>query len=362
MAAEQSLAAGDDTKPVEKSKILNYDPEMGYRRLGKTGLYVSEIGIGGHWVDRGGRRLWKPFPNDEVPSDVAKNRTDVICRCIERGINHIDPVSSAELAAYRVALKGRRDRMYVSASSHDLNPVRKNQRTLASQVANIEDSLKRLDTDYLDIWRPMFSQDGNHPDAHVEMCVEAFEKAHRQGKVRWLGMSCHNRTFIQHVIEKYPQFAMVIFPYTAASKVARGKSVDPKDITEVGTGDGRYHGDVSKSIFPAVEKHDVGVVTIKPFAGSTLFRTKLTFANMKSTAEDYERARLTLAYILCNPRISATIPGMSCVEQVDNNVRGSAERATLLKNGGIGKLRRDTAQMWVNLPKEYQWLRDWEWV
>ncbi|MHC4507988.1 MAG: twin-arginine translocation signal domain-containing protein, partial [Planctomycetota bacterium] len=43
-AGAASRSAGADT-----SKILNYNPKMGYRRLGKTGLIISEVSLGGHW-------------------------------------------------------------------------------------------------------------------------------------------------------------------------------------------------------------------------------------------------------------------------------------------------------------------------
>ncbi len=360
----KGAATGAAAEPVDTSKILNYNPEMGYRRLGKTGLIVSEIGIGGHWANREGGRYWVRFPDDEVPADVARNRNEVVSRCIERGINFMDPVTCAELAAYRLALKGRRETMYVAASSDELNPCRPGHAKADIQMANIEDTLTRLGTEYLDVWRPMFRQDGKHSDGDVEACVAAFEKAQRQGKVRWLGMSCHNRGFIQHVIEKFPQFGMVIFPCTAKSKVrvSEVRSIDPAQVVEEGTGDGVFSGDISQGIFAAVQQHDVGVVTIKPFAGGSLFRTKISFEKPRGTEDDYERARLTLAYILCNAAITTTIPGMTTVEQVDNNVRASAERLALLDRKGLRKLSKATEEMWARLPDEYGWLRDWEWV
>ena len=158
---------------------------------------------------------------------------------------------------------------------------------------------------------------------------------------------------------------MVVFPYTAKSKVKPSglRTIDPGQIEEVGTGDGAYSGDVRKSIFDAVQKHDIGVVTIKPFGGGSLFKTEFNFGeDMKSSEEDYERARLTLAYILCNGEISATVPGMTTMTEVDNNIRASAERLTLLDRGGIQKLRESTDAMWANLPDHYSWLKDWEWI
>jgi len=76
-AAESSAA-----KQMDASKILNYHPKMGYRRLGKTGLVISEIGLGGHWMapwrEQSGDWWWGKFVREEVPEDVARNRTEVV--------------------------------------------------------------------------------------------------------------------------------------------------------------------------------------------------------------------------------------------------------------------------------------------
>jgi aryl-alcohol dehydrogenase-like predicted oxidoreductase len=358
-------SASTGRKNADTSKILNYNPKMRYRRLGKTNLMVSEISLGGHWANRGGGRYWQKFANEEVPDDVAKNRTEVVSNCIDNGINYLDITTSAECLSYGAALKGRREKMIVAADDSDLSPQHKQYANVKAQLHNIDECLRRFGTDYLDVWRPMFRQDGKHTDNDLEITAEAFEKARDRGKARFLGMTSHNREFIQHLVENFSRFSVVYFPYTAKSKVKPPdvKSVDPRQVVEIGTGDGAYSGDMRGGIFGAVQKHDIGVVTIKPFGGGSLFRTRLKFGTeTESTENDYERARLTLAYILCNPAITATIPGMTTIEQVENNVRASAERLALLDNNGIWKLTEAAEQMWAELPDEYRWLHDWEWV
>jgi hypothetical protein len=75
----------------DTSEILNYNPRMRYRRLGKTGLMISEVSLGGHWRAPWGTRedgwWWGKFANEQVPDNVAKNRTDVASRAMDwRGI------------------------------------------------------------------------------------------------------------------------------------------------------------------------------------------------------------------------------------------------------------------------------------
>jgi predicted aldo/keto reductase-like oxidoreductase len=352
-------------KAPDTSKILNYNPKMGYRRLGKTNLIVSEISLGGHWTNREGGRYWLEFAHDQVPEDVVKNRTEVVSACIDYGINYLDITTSAECLSYGAALKGRREKMYIAADDCELCPRHEQFRNVKSQLNNIDSCLRRLGSDYLDVWRPQFNQAGGHLDSDMEVCIEAFEKARDNGKVRHLGMSSHKRDFIQHVINKYPQYSVVTFPYTAKSKVKAEniKSIKPKQVVEIGAGDDAYSGDTQRSIFTAVQKHDIGVITIKPFGGGSLFRTKIQFGqNTKSTEDDYNRARLTLAYILCNNAISALVAGMTTVKELENNICASAERLALLNQNGIWKLCEITDQMWANLPQEYHFLHEWEWI
>ncbi len=342
---------------VDASKIVNYNPKMGYRRLGKTNLMLSEISLGGHWRNRGGGRYWDRFGNDECPPDVAKNRTDVVSKCIECGINYLDITTRAECISYGIALKGRREKMIVGADDHVLGPRNPANRTVKKQIYDVEECLKTLQTDYLDIWRVQAQM--NPPlntDAEVEIMIEAFEKVHNQGKVKWFGVSSHTRPWLQHIIEKYPVISMVLFPYTAQSKVIDDKEV----ILERGAGEGGT--DQRKSIFEAVKKCDVGVCTIKPFAGGSLFSNKTFPAPERGSGEEHKLARLTLQYILANDAITSPMPGMTTISEVENNARASYERKKKVSWEDVQWLKRKTDLAWANLPEDYAWLRDWEWV
>jgi len=174
-------------------KILNYHPRMSYRRGGKTNLMISEVSLGGHWKNRNGGRYWDTFASDEVPPDVVRNRAEVVSACIDAGINYLDITTAAECLAYGAALKGRRNKMYVGADDHRLGPRNPQNRNVKALMHDIDECLRRLGTDYLDIWRVQAKMDGTNTDDEVAVMIETFQKAFKAGKVKHFGISSHGR-------------------------------------------------------------------------------------------------------------------------------------------------------------------------
>ena len=93
---------------TDSSKILNYNPDMEYRRCGRTGLMISAVALGGHW-----KRLVKIIGGSEPQGWMTtsidnpafqQNRYDVVTRCIERGFNYVDARCREEILAYATAL------------------------------------------------------------------------------------------------------------------------------------------------------------------------------------------------------------------------------------------------------------------
>lgn len=316
-------------------KTRSYNPSMEYRRLGKTGLMVSAISLGGHW-----KRLIGGSGYDREASGVEqldKNRYEVISKCIDVGINLVDACSSGEIITYAKALKGRRDKMYFSYSWYERETRFEEWRTADKLVQGFDDGLKEAGLDYVDIWRISAAMYGENTEAEVQAIIQAFQKVQKQGKARWLGVSCHNREWLKGVIEKHPEIAVILTPYTAASKE---KSVD--------------------SLFDAVRKRDVGVLGIKPFSSGSLFKEGAGEGGKVSAVDD-ELARLALRYILSNDAITAPLPGMISVHQVENAVKAVKERRELdIKESA--HLEKSAKEMLAGLPSDYHWLRDWEWV
>ena len=77
--------------------------------------------------------------------------------------------------------------------------------------------------------------------------------------------------------------------------------------------------------------------------------------------EDDGIARMAIRYILCNPALTAPIPGMINTHQVDNLARAVKEQREL--NAAEAKeLEAAMDEAWANLPANYQWLKEWEYV
>jgi aryl-alcohol dehydrogenase-like predicted oxidoreductase len=297
---------------VDTSKILNYNPNMEYRRQGKTNLTVSAVCLGGH------------------SSSDDKERQEIISRCIDAGINYIDACTAGEVIRDAKALKGRRDKMYL-ALSHCENEVRNPDYRTAKKLLDVLDGLlKESRQEYTDLWRiTCYEPGGRHSfDTSCEI-IDALEKAKKQGKARFIGFSSHDRRWIKFMTEYFPQIDVVCFPFTTMSKTA------PKD-----------------SLFNALKKCDVGAFGIKPFAAASLFTG--------NAEEDDRRARLAIRYILQSNTV-IPIPGMNSIHEVDNVVKAVAERRQLdLRD--IAELENTRRETWGRLPKHYQWLKDWEYV
>ena len=358
-------AAGD---PLDTSKILNYNSKMHYRRLGKTALILSEIGIGGHWRapwrERSHGWWWGKFIDDEnpvIPEKVTENRTDVVSVCIDAGVNHLDITGLAEAMGFGVALKGRRDKMIVAADDYKVCVRHEQHCNVKSQIENVEGCLKALGSDYIDIWRPQAKMDGSNTDADIDVMIEAFEKLKNAGKVRHLGVSSHTSSWLQHVIEDYPQFEMVIFPCTAKTR--------SKDKPPVGDNveilNSRENGYVDISLFDVAKKHDVGVITIKPFFGGSLFQSHnkvKTGAWGVGNKLENDLARLTLQSILSKDAVTAVIPGVSTVYEAENAVLASYTKPLPITAADKAWMKSQTERCWANLPDEYKWLHNWEFV
>jgi len=329
---------------VDTGKILNYNPDMEYRRCGKTGLIISAVCLGGHW-----KRLVKIIGGAEPPGwmtsdinrrDFQKNRYDVVTRCIQRGINYVDACCREEILAYSKALKGRRDKMYLGYSWHIWESRFEEWRSGKKLQQGLEMGMKEAGLDYVDLWRISLLVDSDqHSEAEIEEAIAALDWAKKTGLARFTGISSHDRPHIKKLIETYPdQIEVILTPYTAATKVITDES----------------------GLWATIKKYDIGWFGIKPFASNSLFKGDSS-PNSPHFKQDNDIARLAIRYILCNPAITAPIPGLISVQQVDNAALAVKERRELdLREKA--ELDQAMDRAWANLPSSYQWLKDWEYV
>ena len=304
-------AKAAEKKKIDTSKILNYNENMEYRRQGKTNLMISAVCLGGH------------------SRSNPKQRKEIVSRCIDAGINYIDACTAGEVNRDAEALRGRRDKMYLSLSDCGHEVRRPNYRTAKKLLEVLDNLLKSSKQEYTDLWRiTCYEPGGRHTFNTASEVVKALETAKKQGKARFIGFSSHDRRWIKFMIEYFPQIDAVCFPFTTMSKVA------PPD-----------------SVFPALKKQDVGAFGIKPFAKGSLF---------KGGEDNDKRARLALRYILRTNTV-IPIPGLNSIAQVDNAVKAVKERRELdLKEKAY--LEKASREAWAKLPANYQWLKKWEYV
>lgn len=340
------VAAGTVDVLPEVRNTRSYNPNMEYRRLGKTGIWASAICLGGHW-----KRINKVIgSNNEInpvagPSDQAdmgpflKNRHEVVSRCIEVGINMIDFAGDSEPETYCRVLEGRRESMYL-AYSHPASELRvPENRTNKKLLELFKAGLKRCQLESVDIWRLMaLERGGSHNPTDVDAMIGALEAAKKEGLCRFTGLSTHDRPWAKKLIETYPDIVQVLVtPYTATTKEL------PTD-----------------SLFDAIRKYDVGMLGIKPFASNAIFQGDGS-PDGPHVEEDNQKARMAIRNILCNPAVTAPIPGLISIAQVDNMAAAVRERREL-DGEEKAQLEQWGKQMWANLPADYEWLRDWEYV
>jgi aryl-alcohol dehydrogenase-like predicted oxidoreductase len=344
LGTSSSFGMKEVTDEVKNTR--SYNPNMEYRRLGKTGLWVSAICLGGHWkrIDKviGAETEINPYegPSDErVMGAFLSNRREVVDRCMEVGINCIDFAGNAEPETYCKVLQGRRDKM-VLCYSHPASELREEpNRNAARLVELFEAGLKRCGLEYVDVWRLMaLERGGRHSQADVDAMIEALAIAKKKGLCAHTGCSTHDRAWAKMLIETYPnEIEMICIPYTVASKEL------PVD-----------------SLFDAMRKHDVGMLGIKPFASNSIFRGDGSPDSQHAETDD-RIARETIRHILGNTAVTAPIPGLISTKQVDNMALAIKEPRELNEQEKA-ELDRVGRQMWARLPADYQWLRQWEYV
>jgi uncharacterized protein len=159
-------------KPLTQRRLPDEIPR---RALGRTGEYVSALGIGGYHIGLG----------------TEREATRIVHEAIESGLTFMDNAweynQGKSEERMGKALVGRRDRVFLMTKccTHG--------RDAKTAMRQLDESLRRLKTDYLDLWQLHEIAYHNDPERSFAIggAIEALEQAKRQGKVRFIGFTGH---------------------------------------------------------------------------------------------------------------------------------------------------------------------------
>ena len=270
---------------------------MQYRRLGRTGLMVSEIGLGGEWLER----------------HNAEECKAVIRQAEELGINILDCWMSEPNVRSNIgaAIAGHREQWYIQGhlGSTWQNGQYVRTRELPEVQAAFEDLLERLQTDYIDLGMIHYvdSQadwDAIQESAYLRYVLELKER----GVIRHIGMSSHNPVIARQAVES-GLVEMMLFSINPAFDL-RPPTEDINDFF------GDYEGDFDgidperSALYRLCEERDVGLTVMKPYAGGRLFdAARSPFGVALSPVQ-------CIHYCLTRPAVASVLCGYDTPEQV----------------------------------------------
>jgi L-galactose dehydrogenase len=274
---------------------------MRYRQLGSTGLNLSVIGFGA-----------APLGNEFGPVDVAETER-AIHLAIDRGINFFDvaPYYGRTLAEERLgkALQGKRDQIILSSkccrydvASFDFSAAR--------VKSSIDESLRRLRTDYLDLFIAHDIEFGDREQV-IQETIPAMRELQQAGKIRHVGISGLPLKILADVAERGKvDFVLSYCHYNLMSR------------------------DIDVWLTPVLQKHKMGLINasavhlrILTHEGPTAWHP--ASEEIKKAGAEVVRlcksrgvnpAVLSLAFSLGHPYAATTLAGMSNVQELEQNL------------------------------------------
>jgi aryl-alcohol dehydrogenase-like predicted oxidoreductase len=150
--------------------------EIPRRALGRTGEYVSAIGLGGYHLGL--------VSTEREAGRIVHEAVDAGIAFMDNAWEYHDGKSEDRMGK---ALVGRRDRVFL------MSKVCTHGRDAKVAMRQLEQSLRRLKTDYLDLWQVHEVAFYNDPERHFAKggVIEALDRAKSQGKVRFVGFTGH---------------------------------------------------------------------------------------------------------------------------------------------------------------------------
>jgi predicted aldo/keto reductase-like oxidoreductase len=298
---------------------------MKYRALGRTGIEVSEIGLGGEWLER---------------QDAAAVRA-VVDRCDELGMNLLDcwmpnPEIRSMLGA---ALRGRRNRWFIQGhlGATWLNGQYDRTRDVVRVRAAFEDMLARFETDYIDLGMLHFVDEVK--DYEVVLNGDVYRLAlelKKQGTIRHIGLSTHNPRVARLAAES-GDIGMVLFSLNPAfDMLPASEEIDR--LFDVASYEDAGLGGIAPErdeLYRVCEREGVGITVMKAYAGGRLLDSDASPFGVALTPVQ------CLHYALTRPAVASVLVGFETVAHVD--AAAAYETAT--------EAEKDYASVLANAPK-----------
>ena len=295
------------------------------RGLGRTEIYVSEIGLGGFQL--GEPTIINNQPYSAFGGMDEKTALSIIRKAIELGINTFDTADLYSLgnSEYRLgkALKEYRSavNIFTKAGNVVANPA-SHDLSYHHLMASIDRSLNRLQTDYVDLFQVHLPPKTEKEFTEVE---KVFKDIKSEGKARYCGISVGIR---------YKQGIEIIKRKLADSIQIYFSLIDQKPL---------------KELLPLAKKNNIGIIVAEPLAQGLLtnkYKIGHTFPKNDLRSNGYTKQLLekklkrvqefnflinknrtlnqaALAYILSREEVSICIPGAKSIKQLISNVASS---------------------------------------
>jgi len=255
------------------SDPADVDGAIPRRPLGRTGHDATLFALGGEGVLR-------TFGRD-------REAAAIIHRALDLGVNYCDtsPAYAGSVDYYGASLGERRNEIFLASKTHD--------RTRDGSLRLLDDSLKRLRTDRLDLWQ---LHDLRTPDDLRRIfakggALEALLQAREEGRVRFLGLTGHQDPAILLDAMSRFDFDTVLVALNAA------------DVHRLS---------FAESVLVDAAKRGMGVIGMKVYAAGALVRAGLPASD-------------AMRYVLGLPGVSTVVIGCSTPEEVEENVRIARE-------------------------------------
>ena len=272
---------------------------MEYRTLGRTGIRVSEIGLGGEWFNG---------------LTTAESRA-IVDAALEKGINYIDifmpqAPTRSNLGA---ALEGRREQFVIQG--HLCTVFEDGQYTRTRDIEktkrSFEDLLARLRTDYIDVGMIHYVDSEEDFRTVFEGPVLAYARELKQrGAIRHIGMSSHN----PHIALKAAESGIVdvlMFSINPAYDMERAET-DIDDLIEFKgmEKNGFVVDEARQRLYSACEAAGVAITVMKPLGAGTLLKAESSPFGVAMTVPQ------CIQYCLDRNGVKVVIVGCHTVDEV----------------------------------------------